>query len=88
MDTIGGSGCDKETELAIKETSAVIYAAGSDSTLALMQSFFLAMTLHPEVQRKAQEEIERVVGRDRLPTFEDRAQLPYLECVIREVSDR
>ena len=43
------------------------------------------MTLHPEVQRKAQEEIERVVGRDRLPTFEDRAQLPYLECVIREV---
>ena len=63
----------------------MIYAAGSDSTLALIQSFFLAMTLNPEVQRKAQEEIDRVVGRDRLPTFEDRAQLQYLECVIREI---
>lgn len=35
------------------------------------------MTLHPEVQRKAQAEIDAVIGNDRLPNFEDREDLPY-----------
>jgi len=43
------------------------------------------MTAYPEAQRKAQDEIERVVGRDRLPTFEDRASLPYTDAIFREV---
>ena len=43
------------------------------------------MTAYPEAQRKAQEEIERVVGRDRLPVFEDRASLPYTDAIFREV---
>lgn len=37
----------------------------------------LAMLLHPEVQRRAQAEIDAVVGADRLPSFEDRAELPF-----------
>lgn len=36
------------------------------------------MRLYPDVMRKAQAEIDSVVGRDRLPTFEDRARLPYV----------
>ena len=43
------------------------------------------MTLYPEIQKRAQDEIDRVVGRDRLPTFEDRAELPFLECIMREL---
>lgn len=43
------------------------------------------MTLHPEIQRKAQEEVDRVVGKNRLPTFADRENLPYVEAVINEV---
>ena len=43
------------------------------------------MTLHPEAQRKAQDELDRVVGLDRLPTFEDREQLPYVEALVTEV---
>ena len=50
-----------------------------------MACFFLAMTLFPEVQRKAQEEIDRVIGTDRLPTFEDREDLPYVDAVVKEV---
>lgn len=50
-----------------------------------MKTFVLAMVLHPEVYRKAQEEIDRVVGPERLPDFEDREQLPYLECLLKEV---
>lgn len=46
--------------------------------------FFLAMTLNPEIQRKAQEEIDRVVGCDRLPNSQDRPSLPYVEAIIKE----
>lgn len=43
------------------------------------------MTLYPEVQHKAREEIDRVVGDGRLPTVNDRANLPYIEAVLKEV---
>ena len=47
--------------------------------------FIFAMTLFPESQRKAQEEIDTVIGSDRLPEFTDRNALPYLECLVQEV---
>ncbi|KAJ4001835.1 cytochrome P450 1 [Lentinula boryana] len=56
-----------------------------DQTMSSISSFLLAMCMHPDVQAKAQEEIDRVIGRDRLPTFEDRRSLPYVEAVYREV---
>ena len=43
------------------------------------------MALHPLEQMKALEEIETVVGSDRLPTFDDRSSLPYVEALYREV---
>ena len=49
-----------------------------------MQTFILAMTLHPEVVRKAQAEIDSVIGADRLPQLSDRPSLPYLDAVIKE----
>lgn len=42
------------------------------------------MTLYPEVQRKAQAEIDAVVGNDRLPEFADRVHLPYINAVALE----
>ena len=42
------------------------------------------MVLHPEVFQKAQEEMDQVVGRNRLPDLDDRKALPYLECVVKE----
>ena len=50
-----------------------------------MSSFLLAMTAYPEVQRKCQEELDAVVGNDRLPTFSDRDELPYLSTTLKEV---
>lgn len=50
-----------------------------------MMCFFLAMMVYPKVQRKAQEEIDRVVGQGRLPTMTDRSNLPYIGAVIKEV---
>jgi len=42
------------------------------------------MVLHPEVQAKAQEEIDKVLGGQRLPDFVDRRNLPYVEAVYLE----
>ena len=43
------------------------------------------MIAFPEVQRRAQVEIDGVVGRDRLPTFADSPRLPYVQAIIREI---
>ena len=43
------------------------------------------MMLSPEAQRQAQEEIDRVVGTDRLPAIQDRESLPYVCAVVKEV---
>jgi hypothetical protein len=48
-----------------------------------MYSLFLALVLFPEVQRRAQAELDEVVGRDRLPTFDDRPRLPYIEALCK-----
>jgi cytochrome P450 len=42
------------------------------------------MILYPDVQKRVQAELDAVVGRKRLPMFEDRASLPYLEATIKE----
>ena len=50
-----------------------------------MTSFFLALVLFPEVGKRAQAELDVVLGRDRLPTFDDRSRLPYIEAICREL---
>ena len=49
-----------------------------------MQALFLAMALYPEAQRKAQAEIDAVVGPHRLPDFDDRLSLPYINAIVKE----
>lgn len=54
-------------------------------TVSAIYSFFLAMTLFPEAQKKAQAEIDAIIGSDRLPTFADRDSLLYVEALAKEV---
>jgi cytochrome P450 len=54
-------------------------------SVAVMTSFLLAMTCHPEIFQKAQEEMDRVIGHDRLPDFDDLDSLPYFNAVLKEV---
>ncbi|KIN97354.1 hypothetical protein M404DRAFT_32334 [Pisolithus tinctorius Marx 270] len=75
-------GLDKDK--VTKEVAATAFMAGSETTTSTMLVFLLAMVLHPDVQRKAQEEIDRVVGTDRLPDFDDRPSLPYVEAILLE----
>lgn len=73
-----------EDEEAVIWTAASLYGAAADTTVITLAAFTLAMIKFPEVQRKAQEEIERVVGTDRLPSFQDREKLPYVNAVVKE----
>lgn len=54
-------------------------------TVSALNSFFLALSLHPHVLKRAQMEIDAVVGNERLPTFSDRASLPYVNALALEV---
>lgn len=40
--------------------------------------------LHPECVKKAQAELDAVVGRSRMPTFDDESSLPYVQAMIKE----
>ena len=44
------------------------------------------MALYPEVQKRAQAEIDAVIGPNRLPEFHDRPSLPYINAVVKETS--
>lgn len=48
-----------------------LVVAGSDTTGGTVQHFLYCMLHHPQVQTKAQEEIDRVIGHDRLPTVDE-----------------
>jgi cytochrome P450 len=60
-------------------------SAGAETTATTLSWWMLAMIAFPEVQRRAQAEIDAVVGRDHLPTFADTPRLPYVRAIIREV---
>ncbi|KAJ7811372.1 cytochrome P450 [Mycena leptocephala] len=76
---------NRSDEQAIQEVAATAYAAGADTTVSALASFFLAMAVHPDIQQKAQSEIDTVIGIHRLPEFEDRPSLPFVEALYREV---
>ncbi|KAG9092147.1 hypothetical protein FS749_015958 [Ceratobasidium sp. UAMH 11750] len=87
-----GQPIDDETNEQIKSIAAVLYGAGSDTTVSGVQSFFLAMTLYPEVQAKAQAEITEYLGQrsindnpHRMILPADRPNLPYTSALVHEI---
>ncbi|PPQ65061.1 hypothetical protein CVT26_015757 [Gymnopilus dilepis] len=60
-------------------------SAAAESTSATLNSFILAMVLYPTALRKAQAELDAVVGRERAPTFSDQKNLPYIDALIKEI---
>jgi cytochrome P450 len=64
----------------------VLWIAGADTTVSSAWALVFALAANPEVQKAAQEEIDRVVGNDRLPQLSDREHLPYVAAVVKETS--
>ena len=63
---------------------STIYFVDGIQSASIMSWFMLGMTAHPEVQKKCQEELDRVIGRSRMPTLADRDSLPYIRATLRE----
>ncbi|KAH7911996.1 cytochrome P450 [Hygrophoropsis aurantiaca] len=72
-------------EEVINDTAATVFLAGFETSASTLHSFILAMLLYPDVQKRAQAEIDAVIDSKRLPTFEDRYSLPYVDAILREV---
>ncbi|KAI0718513.1 CyP450 monooxygenase [Cerioporus squamosus] len=72
-------------EEVARNATAVAYAGGADTTLSTVQTFFLAMASYPEVQKKAQAELDAVVGSSRLPEYSDQGSLPYINALVKEL---
>jgi len=62
-----------------------MYGAGTDTTVASMVSFFVVALFHPKIQTTAQRELDAVTNRERLPTFEDRPSLPFVDAICKEL---
>ncbi|KIX09246.1 uncharacterized protein Z518_00325 [Rhinocladiella mackenziei CBS 650.93] len=74
-------------EMSPKELAydvGIIYEAGSDTTTMALEVFTLAMLLYPDVMKKAQAELDSVVGSTTYPGFLDKERLPYVDAVIKE----
>jgi len=64
--------------------AGLMFSAGAETTYGTLLNFVIAMMLYPDVAKRAQDELDRVVGRDRVPTFADFDDLPYIQAVVRE----
>ncbi|PPQ73041.1 hypothetical protein CVT26_014659 [Gymnopilus dilepis] len=71
----------KEGNATEEEEDAILNIANT----VYSGAFYYLMAINPEIQKKAQDEIDRVVGTGRLPNFDDRPALPYVEALYREV---
>ncbi|TCD64419.1 hypothetical protein EIP91_004100 [Steccherinum ochraceum] len=67
-----------------KNIISVAYHVAADTTTSSCEAFLVAMAMYPDIQRKAQAELDRIVGPDRLPEFDDLPHMPYLRAVVME----
>lgn len=80
------SGAGKEMdELELAYDIGCVLCAATETTSNTLQSFIVAAVLHPDIMAKARKELDDVVGPHRLPAFEDKNNLPYIQAMVYEV---
>lgn len=62
----------------------VMMEGGSETISTMMLVILQALTLHPEVQKRAQNEIDQICSEDRSPNWSDYDRLPYISMIIKE----
>ncbi|TFK20130.1 cytochrome P450 [Coprinopsis marcescibilis] len=74
-----------ERERVARNAIAVSFVGGSDTVVTSARALIFAMASHPDVQRKAQAELDAVVGAERLPSPTDMDHLPYMQAIVKEI---
>ncbi|KAJ1310605.1 hypothetical protein OPQ81_009136 [Rhizoctonia solani] len=75
----------EEIDSHLSYVAMTLYLGGAETTSNVFLIFAIAMMLHPEIQQKAQAELDNLIGYSRLPLMEDRHQLPYVNRLIQEL---
>lgn len=73
------------SKMEISSLSGNLFGAGSDTSSSTLVTFVLACCAFPKALTKAREELDRIVGPHRSPTFQDEADLPYVKALMKEV---
>lgn len=76
---------EEEDSESVVWTAASLYGGASDTTVVVLTAFCLAMILFPRSQKKAQDELDALLADRRLPSLQDRRQLPYVNALVKEV---
>lgn len=72
--------------VSILNTNSIAYDASFTwKTMSAIMIAFSMLVADPVVQARVQAEMDMVVGKDRLPNFSDRENMPFMQCVISEV---
>jgi len=88
MNNLLSSGANPDV---VKQALSSLFAASVDTSVITIKAFLIAMMLYPEAQKKAQDELDIVLGTSsknevlRLPTFDDGRQLHYVNALVKEV---
>ncbi|KAF9485765.1 cytochrome P450 [Pholiota conissans] len=75
----------EEEAQVVSQLALTIFSGASDTIISAFESLFYLLATRPDIQKRGQEEIDRVIGRERLPEFGDRVSLPYTDAIYREL---
>ncbi|KDQ34242.1 hypothetical protein PLEOSDRAFT_1100168 [Pleurotus ostreatus PC15] len=78
------SGEGPPAEEIARDVASIAYLGGSETSHLALKTFFAAMLLYPDVQRRGQQELDAHVG-SQLPTFDDLPHMPYIHAIMLEV---
>ena len=69
--------------IMLTKNSGTMIEAGSETTAQVLNNTIVGLLSNPEAVKKCHEELDRVIGDDRTPTFEDEPNLPYIRALVK-----